>query len=102
MTTERTTEPGTEENLALESDVHPFDTEPVVPSLPHPVLVDGICGVAAIGSHGAYSTRIKVWLSEDHPELGRTFSTKYFRIEEPGRVDWGHNGQSFSIQKLLQ
>ena len=52
MTTERITEPGTEENLALESDAHPFDTEPVVPSLPHPVLVDGICGVAAIGSHG--------------------------------------------------
>jgi len=102
MTTEQRTEPGTEQNLSLESDAHPFDAEPVVPSPPHPVLVDGICGVAAIGSHGTYSTRIKVWLSEEHPELGRTFSTKYFRIDEPGRVDWGHQGQSFTIEKILE
>ncbi len=102
MNNEQKTEPGTEENLALESDAHPFDTEPVAPSHPHPVLVDGICGVAAIGSHGTYSTRIKLWLSEEHSELGRTFSTKYFRIEEPGQVEWGHQGQSFTIEKILQ
>ena len=102
MNNEQKTEPGTEENLDLESDAHPFDTEPVAPSHPHPVLVDGICGVAAIGSHGTYSTRIKLWLSEEHPELGRTFSTKYFRIEEPGQVEWGHQGQSFTIEKILQ
>lgn len=95
------TEPGTEQNLALEADAHPFDAEAVAPSPPHPVLVDGICGVAAIGTHGTYSTRIKVWLSEEHPELGRTFATKYFRIEEPGRVEWGHHGQSFTIEKIL-
>ena len=59
------TEPGTEQNLALEADAHPFDAEAVTPSPPHPVLVDGICGVAAIGTHGTYSTRIKVWLSEE-------------------------------------
>ena len=102
MKNEQTTEPGTEQNLSLESDAHPFDAEPVTLSNPHPVLVDGICGVAAIGSHGTYSTRIKVWLSEEHPELGRTFSTKYFRIEVPGRVNWGHQGQSFTIEKILQ
>ena len=102
MKNEQTTEPATEQNLSLESDANTFDAEPVTPSKPHPVLVDGICGVAAIGTHGTYSTRIKVWLSEEHPELGRTFSTKYFRIEEPGRVDWGHQGQSFTIEKILE
>ena len=102
MKNEQTTEPATEQNLSLEYDAHPFDAEPVAPSNPHPVLVDGICGVAAIGSHGTYSTRLKIWLSEEHPELGRTFSTKYFRIEQPGRVEWGHQGQSFTIEKILE
>ena len=93
------TEPGTEQNLALESDAHPFDMSRSY--LPSSVLVDSICGWPPLARR-TYSTRIKVWLSEEHPELGRTFSTKYFRIEEPGRVDWGHQGQSFAIQKILQ
>ena len=86
MSTEYLTEPGTEDNLRLIVDAHPFDTEPQESSAPYPVLVDGIPALASIGSHGAYSERIYVALQEEHPELGREFGTKYFLIDEPGVV----------------
>jgi len=93
------TEPGTEHNLRLSQDATPFS--PGELSDPYPVLVDGIRGLASIGSHGAYSDRISIALEEEHPDIGREFGTKYFRIEEPGRVEWGHEGKSFAIHKIL-
>ena len=101
MSTDIKTEPGTEENLQLVRDPHPFDEAPQTPSTFHPVLVDGIRGLAAVGSLGGYSTRIAVELEEEHPDLGREFATKYFMINEPGVVEWGHDGKSFTIQKIL-
>jgi len=101
MSTDIKTEPGTEENLQLERDPHPFDEVPQAPSTFHPVLVDGIRGLAAVGSLGGYSTRIAVELEEEHPDLGREFATKYFMINEPGVVEWGHDGKSFTIQKII-
>jgi len=101
MSNDIKTEPGTEENLQLVSDPHPFDEAPQTPSTFHPVLVDGIRGLAAVGSLGGYSTRIAVELEEEHPDLGREFATKYFMINEPGVVEWGHDGKSFSIQKII-
>ena len=100
MSTDYITEPGTEHNLRLHRDATPFS--PGELSDPHPVLVDGILGLASIGSHGAYSERIYVALQEEHPELGREFATKYYRIDTPGVVTWGHNGQSFTIEKIIQ
>ena len=58
MSTDYITEPGTEHNLRLHRDATPFS--PGELSDPHPVLVDGILGLASIGSHGAYSERIYV------------------------------------------
>ena len=102
MSTEYITEPGTEQNLSLEVDSNPFDTERQTPSPFHPVLVDGIRGIAAVGSLGGYSTRIAVELEEEHPDLGRMFATKYFFLDTPGVVQWGHDGKSFTIEKILQ
>ena len=99
MSTRFNTEPGTEHNLRLLQDATPFS--PAELSDPHPVLVDGILGLASIGSHGAYSDRIYIALEEEHPDLGREFGTKYFRIEEPGRVEWGHEGKSFTLEKII-
>ncbi len=99
MSTDYITEPGTEHNLRLHRDATPFS--PGELSDPHPVLVDGILGLASIGSHGAYSERIYVALQEEHPELGREFGTKYFLIDEPGVVKWGHEGKSFTIEKII-
>ena len=98
--------PATEENLTLEVDRHMMDTqstEPLPePSAPHSVIVDGISGEAAVGCFGTWSTRISIVLEEEHPELGKEFTTKYFRFTEPGVVQWGHYGQSFRIVKILK
>ena len=98
--------PATEENLSLEVDRHMMDTQSTEslpdPSPPHPVIVDGIRGEAAIGCFGTWSTRISIVLEEEHPELGKEFMTKYFQFTEPGVVHWGHNGQSFRIVKTLE
>ena len=102
MSTEYITEPGTEENLRLLMDPHPFDPAQQDMSPPHPVLVDGIRALASIGGHGGYSDRIVITLEQDHPELGREFATKYYRFEVAGVVTWGHNGQSFTIEKIIQ
>ena len=102
MSTEYITEPVTEENLRLRIDPHPFDPAQEDMSPPHPALVDGIRALASIGGHGGYSDRIVITLEQDHPELGREFATKYYRIEVPGVVTWGHNGQSFTIEKIIQ
>ena len=102
MSTEYITEPGTEENLRLLMDPHPFDPAQQEMSAPYPALVDGIRALASIGSHGGYSDRIVISLEKEHPELGREFATKYYRIDTPGVVTWGHNAQSFTIEKIVQ
>ena len=88
--------PATEENLTLEVDRHMMDSqskEPLPePTPPYSVLVDGIRGEAAVGCFGTWSTRISIVLEEEHPELGKEFTTKYFRFTEPGVVQWGHYG----------
>ncbi len=98
--------PATEENLTLEVDRHMMDsqsTEPLPePTPPYSVLVDGIRGEAAVGSFGTWSTRIRIVLEEEHPELGKEFMTKYFQFTEPGVVQWGHYGQSFRSEKILE
>jgi len=86
MSTEYITEPVTEENLRLLMDPHPFDHEQQAISAPYPALVDGIRALASIGGHGGYSDRIVISLEKDHPELGREFATKYYRIDTPGVV----------------
>ena len=94
------TEPGTESNLRLQHDATPFS--PGKLSNPYPVLVDGILGVASIGSHGAYSDRLLITLEDEHPDFGKEFGPKNFRIDEPASVNWGHDGKSFTIEKIVE
>ena len=97
------TVPATEENLSLEDDINPFDENPPKQlSERHPVLVDDIKGIACVGCLGGYSTRINILLEKKHPELGKEFQTKYFIFTEPGSVNWGHYGQIFKIQKIVE
>ena len=67
MSTEYITEPGTEENLRLLMDPHPFDPAQQDMSPPHPALVDGIRALASIGGHGGYSDRIVITLERTTP-----------------------------------
>jgi len=93
--------PATENDLYLEQDVHPFDEGNHVLSEPHSVLVDGIKGTAAVGSLGGYSTRIRILLEKEHPDIGKEFQTKYFMFKEPGVCLWGHDEKTFKIEKII-
>ena len=95
--------PATEESLKLEEGVHPFDEDlpKMVEFKLHPVIVDGIIGEACVGTLGGYSERIRIILAEEHPDLGTDFQTKYYIFTEPGKVTWGHYGQTFEIQKIV-
>ena len=98
--------PATEENLQLEVDRHMMQQaskEPLPePSPPHPVIVDGIRGEAAIGYFGTWSPRISIVLEEEHHELGEKFMTKYYQIREPGVLMLRGFKQTFQIMKTLE
>ena len=94
--------PATEEDLVIDNDIHPMDPNPPEELSPgHPVIVDGIRGEARVGSLGGYSERIGIVLEEEHPDLGKDFRTKYFRFISPGVVEWGYEGKTFKIQKIV-
>ena len=95
--------PATYQSLIVDNDYTPFtqiglEGEAIL----HDVLVDGISGQAGIGSFGSFSERIKIILEEAHPELNTEFQTKYFIFTAPGKVEWGHHGQSFEILKAKE
>jgi len=91
-----------EEDLVLEVDSNPFvDNQGKQLSPLFDVMVDGIIGKAGVGCFGGYSERIMIELNEEHPELGKSFATKYFMFDEnkKGLVYWGHDNKSFTIMK---
>ena len=61
------------------------------------VLVNEIEAKCVIGTFGTYSTRIMLSFETKHPELGKEFTTKYFRFLEPGILGWGHDGKTMKI-----
>ena len=99
------TEPATETSLAVENDSHGFEENPNTEApIMHDVLVDGIPAKAGVGSFGMYSTRIVLLFDPPHPKWGNEFATKRFMIEEdnPGVLKWGHEGESFNIEKIVE
>jgi len=66
------------------------------------VLVDdrpAICFIdnPIVSSESTGSEKIVIIFDEKHPRHGKTFVTKYFQFEEPGRMTWGHNGEHMRI-----
>ena len=61
------------------------------------VLVDDYKSTIVVGTFGTYSERLNITFETPHPEFGETFSTKYFRFTEPGKIEWGHDGKSFNV-----
>ncbi|MBT3970848.1 MAG: gamma-glutamylcyclotransferase [Euryarchaeota archaeon] len=103
--TEVKTCPATEADLIVQNDIHGFDPNPHSdPPIMHDVLVDGQPAKAGVGSFGAYSTRIVLVFDPPHPEWGDEFATKYFIFDdkELGVVNWGHDGKSFHIEKIVE
>ena len=79
-----------------------MDTPSDAPSPPimTDVLVDGVPAKAGIGFFGTWSERIVLIFEEDHPKYGTEWGTKYYMFdqENPGKVNWGHYGESFRIE----
>ena len=99
------TEPATEETLVVENDRHGFDQNPNLdPPIMHDVLIDGTPARAGVGSFGAYSTRIVLVFDPPHPEWGEEFATKYFAFDDkkPGVLNWGTQGKSFLIERIVE
>ena len=99
------TEPATEASLAVENDNHRFDENPNREApIMHDVLVDGTPAKAGVGSFGTYSTRIVLLFDPPHPEWGSEFATKKFTFDEknPGVLNWGSDGKSFTIEKIVE
>ena len=64
------------------------------------VLIDGVPARAGIGFFGTWSQRIALVFEDEHPKYGKEWGTKYYMFDEnePGKVCWGHNGESFRIE----
>ena len=70
------------------------------PTILTDVLVDGVPAKAGIGVFGTWSERIVLIFENEHPKYGKEWGTKYYMFDEnePGKVNWGHDGESFRIE----
>ena len=62
------------------------------------VYVDGSPAECFLHDRVFYSTKVVMLFEEEHPRWGACFTTKYFVFDEPGRMSWGHNGESMSVE----
>ena len=79
-------------------------TEAMIPVVNHGddiesirILVDNYPARCYIRAATYVSTKIWIKFDEDHPRHGKEFLTKYFRFEEPGKMQWGHSGEHMTI-----
>ena len=66
------------------------------------VLVDNrpaICFISnpIVSSESNGSMKIVIIFDEKHPSHGDSFYTKHFVFAEPGKMQWGHNGEHMTI-----
>ena len=67
------------------------------------VLVDGMPAVIFVGlsNDGFYSRDKLVILFENkHPKWEHCFQTKYYLMNEPGKLEWGHDGGVMDIMSV--
>ena len=64
---------------------------------PISVLVDGNLAKCFITSPPWLSTKIVLLFDEPNLRWGDSFTTKHFRFVEPGKMQWGHNGEHMRI-----
>ena len=98
------TRPATEQDLNIPNDdnrMHP--RQDGAPYILHDVLVDGHRGKAGVGSLGLWSERILLVFDTPHEKFGKEWMTKYFIFDDkdPGLVRWGHSGESFRLDLIV-
>jgi hypothetical protein len=64
------------------------------------VLLDGHKGRCFISSGMWRSEKIIIVFDDEHPHFGKEFGTKYYMIEEPGILSYGHDGVTLEIYSL--
>ena len=64
------------------------------------VLFDGHKGRCFISSIPWRSEKIVVVFDDEHPHFGKEWGTKYYMIEEPGVLSFGHHGETLEIYSL--
>jgi hypothetical protein len=66
------------------------------------VIADGNPGSCFLQDRGWNSTRIVIVFDQPHPIWGKSFVTKHFLFERPGRMYWGHDGNHIKISAILE
>ena len=64
------------------------------------IVVDGHTARCFLLDRGWNSTKIVVIFDEPHPVWNEAFTTKYFHFAEPGKMLWGHEGDSMEVIKM--
>ena len=64
------------------------------------VMFDGLKGRCFISSIPWRSEAIIVVFDEEHPQFGKEFGTKYYFIDTPGVLGYGHEGKSIEIYSI--
>ncbi|MDP7002934.1 MAG: hypothetical protein QF911_05130 [Candidatus Thalassarchaeaceae archaeon] len=64
------------------------------------VIVDGNPASCFLNDRVFYSTKIVILFDEPHPRWEGCFTTKYFMFDEPGKMNWGHQGEHMVIHSL--
>ena len=65
------------------------------------VEVDGHSAACFLHDRVWYSTKVVILFDEEHPRWGEYFTTKYFMFNDPGMMNWGHNGECMKIDAIL-
>lgn len=63
------------------------------------VWADGLEARIFIRGRGFASDKIVIEFEQPHPRFDTTFATKYFAMDEPGVLSWGHEDQMISISR---
>lgn len=68
------------------------------------ILADGIrarCFIRGMSDDRWQSDKIVIVFDEKHLVHGEYFMTKNFRIDEPGILQYGYDGQIIRVQRLI-
>ena len=80
--------------------INPMSAEPdSVPPNSLKVTVDRNNAICFIQERWG-SEKIVIIFEKPHQEWGEFFTTKYFLFEEPGKMQWGHDGNYMKLELI--
>lgn len=67
-----------------------------------PVVADGVPAQVCITDRYLACSKILILFDSPHPTFGDDFATKYFYMDTPGRLGWGHDGRIITLEHRQQ